>query len=397
MGQLVSEPALQWLQSAVMVTPLDDQEKRTLAGLAEARSLPAGEALVHEGELADSLFLVQQGTLVVRKNPVKHGKVFTLGQLEAGDVAGEMGLFDSQVAHRSASLIAQAPTQVLEISYAALNAHPVIKQKLGMAIYQQLSQRLNDGNALTVSALQTKLDEQEKRHALGVFVVRSLYVITLYALTIAVLKQQQVSAQFTSWLSLPLILVVALTVYRSMRQTGYPLRQFGLGLTHWQRHCWQAVWYSLPVMAAMLVGKALYLRSDPDNPALSAQQLIDPFREFNTNGEFSLTLYSISFLAYTLLCPLQELIVRGGLQAPLMQFLPGSNIRRNWNAILLSNLVFAMMHIHLSAWFALLTVFLGLFWGWLFTRQGNLPGVIFSHWLIGVWGVYVMGNPFFLI
>ena len=54
-------------------------------------------------------------------------------------------------------------------------------------------------------------------------------------------------------------------------------------------------------------------------------------------------------------------------------------------AIVLSNVVFSVTHLHLG-WICALSSFIpGLFWGWMYYRQRSLVGVSISHVLIGVW------------
>jgi membrane protease YdiL (CAAX protease family) len=59
-------------------------------------------------------------------------------------------------------------------------------------------------------------------------------------------------------------------------------------------------------------------------------------------------------------------------------------------AILVANAVFSVSHQHLGLGYALVVFVPGLFWGWLYHRQGSLLGVSVSHAIIGLWGTGVL-------
>jgi hypothetical protein len=61
------------------------------------------------------------------------------------------------------------------------------------------------------------------------------------------------------------------------------------------------------------------------------------------------------------------------------------------SSIVLSNILFAGGHSHISFGFALSVFVPGIFWGWLFAKQNSLIGVSVSHVLIGVWGAFIVG------
>ena len=70
-----------------------------------------GEAVVREGEIGDCMFALQTGRLEVLRTG-KGGEV-RLGTLKAGDVFGEMAIFESEV--RSATVRALGEARVLTI------------------------------------------------------------------------------------------------------------------------------------------------------------------------------------------------------------------------------------------------------------------------------------------
>lgn len=83
------------------------------------RTLKPGEIIFNEGEVADSLFIIQKGQVRLYK---PKGKGFVeLAVLRAGEVIGEMAYFDEDGSgrKRSCSGAALTPVEVIEISFTA--------------------------------------------------------------------------------------------------------------------------------------------------------------------------------------------------------------------------------------------------------------------------------------
>ncbi len=83
------------------------------------RTLKTGEILFNDGDVADSLYIIQKGQLRLFK---PKGKGFIeIGVLRAGEVIGEMAFFDEDGSgrKRSCSAAALTPVEVIEISFVA--------------------------------------------------------------------------------------------------------------------------------------------------------------------------------------------------------------------------------------------------------------------------------------
>lgn len=83
------------------------------------RTLTPGEVLFHDGENADSLFIIQKGQVRLYK---PKGKGFVeLAVLRSGEVIGEMAYFDEDGSgkKRSCSASAITPVEIIEISFTA--------------------------------------------------------------------------------------------------------------------------------------------------------------------------------------------------------------------------------------------------------------------------------------
>jgi CRP-like cAMP-binding protein len=110
--------------------------------LSKQRRLAAGELLFMQGDQADSLFLVTEGSLRIF---MRDGtRTVDLTQIQVGEIIGEMAILDP--APRAASAQATVPTAVIEIS--AQDLHQQLDQLPGWmnSLIRTLSQRLRDMN-----------------------------------------------------------------------------------------------------------------------------------------------------------------------------------------------------------------------------------------------------------
>ena len=76
-----------------------------------------GDFLFKEGESAQSLYIIQKGTLSIRK--MKGPEYIEVARLYTNEVIGEVSFFDRSA--RSAAAVALTEVEVLEITYASLD------------------------------------------------------------------------------------------------------------------------------------------------------------------------------------------------------------------------------------------------------------------------------------
>jgi CRP/FNR family transcriptional regulator, cyclic AMP receptor protein len=125
----------------------DDRDR--ILGTARRRHFKHGEVVFHEGDLGDSLHLVDSGIFAVQVS-APSGDAVTLNVLAAGDFFGELALLHGeQRPRRTATVIALAPAQTLTVSgtdFAALrSARPSVERLVVAALahrVDQLSTRL---------------------------------------------------------------------------------------------------------------------------------------------------------------------------------------------------------------------------------------------------------------
>ena len=178
------------------------------------------------------------------------------------------------------------------------------------------------------------------------------------------------------------MLAMSIVAVSWVRRSGFPGRIFGLSTELAGRHIGQAILWTLPLLLA-LVGLKWVLVSFV--PGFEHIPLSPPLK----NGfEFGST---AAYLVYAALVPIQEFLSRGVIQGPMYELLTGSETRRHFWAILVSNTLFAITHLHLTLAYGAAAFVGGIFWGLLYARQRSLVGPIVSHILLGIFALYVLG------
>ena len=109
-GPIVSA---QVIRESAIGLDLDDSQCAKLAAVVSRLGLSEGQALIDDGGRDDTLFVVTSGTLSVVK-PVSGGDTLSLGQLQAGDMAGILGFVDG-IKH-SATIQAQTQCELIALT-----------------------------------------------------------------------------------------------------------------------------------------------------------------------------------------------------------------------------------------------------------------------------------------
>jgi hypothetical protein len=209
-----------------------------------------------------------------------------------------------------------------------------------------------------------------------------LVVLCAYVFVLQVAGQLLHGRFSTSWLSIPGFIVFFLLFYRAARRSGQPIAAYGVTLRGWRRSLAEGLLASLPLFALCIVAKWLLVQF---LPAMRGE----PVFALAGNLHTGTAAMAIEAAAYLVFSPFQEFIVRGAMQGSLENFLTGP--RRVLKAILVANLMYAMLHLYMSVIFSLMVFIPGLLWGWLYARHRTLVGVTVSHALCGLFCFFVVG------
>lgn len=358
---------------------LAEEELLALLARMERRSLQSGELLFADGDCAESLFVVEHGSLdVVKSDP--GGRAHVIGQMGCGEIVGEMALIDPSP--RSATIRANRPSELLELRFSDLAAlvqsaasAPAIRERLVANLGRTLSRRLRERGEQALEMAQARL-------AAGQFLINAIVLFAVYGIVLRAADPllRRVGGH-ESFISVPAGLLFAFGMYDFMRRSGYPRKEFGLTLEGAGRKALEGAGLSLPLMALVTLTKWWLLPAGEGHPLWGVQEVMARY-----SGPSELALFAALYSASVFV---QEFAIRGAAQSGLMLFLMSRH--RVVVAILVSNLIFAAGHLHLSAPIVLGSFAAGLYWGWIRERQGSLVGPIVCHGLSGLYVAFVLG------
>lgn len=385
----LASPRENALADCELFNGLSETQRASVVSLMAERDVDPGTELVREGDAATELIVIMKGVVEVTKRVAAGDREHRLATLRDGTTLGEMTLVDR--APRSATVRAVAPTRVGILSMDRLadlaTTDPSIERQLLRNLANDLSRRLRSTNATTVAALEQQLELERTRAIMGRLVVFMAFMMVTYTFILKLALDVLPANVTPSAITIPITFVYGGALYRLMRRSGQPFAFFGLTLGNLRPVLREAlVWTAATCALATLFKLALiaWAPSFANQRLFNLSGLLDPW---TTSSDLRLSLALA--MAYAAVAPLQEFIVRAGLQTALQRCLVGSSA--TVRAIVVSNALFSSAHLHLSLSFAVFAFFPGLIWGALFARQRHIVGVSVSHILCGWFGFLVLG------
>lgn len=129
------------LRAVELFGGLSDAERMELASRAELRLFAAGEVLVRQGDLDDTLYLICRGAARVEVAPAPGAPPVPVSTLAAGDFFGELALLTGSP--RRATVIATADSEAMLVRREAiaplLGRNPALPEILSAALEQRLA------------------------------------------------------------------------------------------------------------------------------------------------------------------------------------------------------------------------------------------------------------------
>lgn len=133
--RLVGMQVTEGIRHTELFEGLPDGDVYSLARICSIRPGSAGMTLTHQGEEADRVFLLLDGSAKVVKNGT------TVNTLEGGDILGEMALLEETT--RAADVVLQSDCRIVEIKIAALNRLMNSRPVLGYHVMKNLARGLS--------------------------------------------------------------------------------------------------------------------------------------------------------------------------------------------------------------------------------------------------------------
>jgi type IV pilus assembly protein PilB len=147
-SQAPPAPASQhYLRKVQLFSTLGDEECRMVEGRLKSREFAPMQAIVKEGALGDSMYVIRKGAVEVRKRDANTGIDFLLTELEAGSCFGEMALLTSMP--RTASVVATEPTECSVLERGDFEELLLTQPKIAVSLSQVLAERLQESNQQT--------------------------------------------------------------------------------------------------------------------------------------------------------------------------------------------------------------------------------------------------------
>jgi CRP-like cAMP-binding protein len=375
-----NDPA-QLLARSPLLAGLDASQRNAFVQLASFVHIDARDALlVREGEPAENFYIILTGEAEVLKREPGSERLLSLAKLGPGDHFGETALFHE--VRRTATVRASTPMMVAMIKTRDVrespSSHPWLPPFL-LGLVRGGTSVINRLTNLTAEGLRAEAVGTTRLLTLNRVLIYVVASLSIYAVGLA-LAWQFGDAISVERVGNGLYVVLGGALLWMLYNSGASARAFGLRFAdHVPRELGESLLF-IGVAVGLLTGlEWLLIETVPafgNTPLFAADTLF----------AFEIALY------YTVLIPLQELWVRGGLQTSIEEVF-AEHPRRSLLAIVLSNAAFAPLHLHVAPYFGVLAPMmfvLGLPLGWLYARHRSLLGVSLAHLIIVLWALRVL-------
>lgn len=131
-----------FLKKNQLFSSMNTQELKAVAGICKTHTFSDGEAIVSQGDVGETMFLIKSGAVTVTRS--EEEKSVTLATLGTGESFGEMSMFDTEM--RSATVKASGSCSLLAIDGRDLTDILSNSPEIGIAIIKTFVKRLREGN-----------------------------------------------------------------------------------------------------------------------------------------------------------------------------------------------------------------------------------------------------------
>lgn len=343
-------------------------------------------------KIENNLCCVLEGSLKVKRPDKKED----FSECQAGEVVDLASFVAGVQRSKVAEIVEPATLLIVQIEHLKQladykkNIEPILLRnamRLFLLHLSHVEEVLKNTSKIATHSIEGQLAEIKTRMLFGIFIIRVLIVLCLYTLILKILETIGLKLVNTSPISILVLSIMVGVMYRIMLKTRLPMSNFGLTIMNWKVAIKESLLFSFIFLGIITLIKFIKIHYSPVHHNL-------PLFDWNVGVEnFKITdLETFIFLIlYGVFAPIQEFLVRGGLQGSLNEFLYGTKNMKLWTSIFVSNLLFITFHLHTSITFSALTFLPGLFWGWLYARHKTLVGVSISHVLVGIYVLFILG------
>lgn len=388
------------LHEIPLFAQLSSRQLANVSELVQFIAFQSGQQILDEGVAYENrIFIVVDGIVSVCKrgrSPVDgRDQDFEIEERGRHDIFNAISVLDDKPL--PFNVIAKTPVTiaVLDLCKKCRNSiNPRIRNSVIADLKRYVADHFRKSFDSKMDSLRREAEYAAYRGAVGNIIVATLSLLSFYTLALSLLPRFEAYLNVNFAITPFIIMLFAAIFFPVILRSGFPLAFFGMRLDNWRRALTFSLSASLAFVAAGLTIKWLAINTIP---SVSAVPLIDvaDIRVGNENVMMS-PVYWAAVALYLVLTPVQEFVARCGVQAPLYAFLQGSEMKRRAFSIVVSNLVFAAAHVHISLEFALAAFIPGVFWGWIFARTQSLLAASVSHFIIGGAGIFLFGIEDFI-
>ncbi len=355
------------------------------------RALPShtyqeGEVLLKENQANNRVFLIESGELDVWKGEPKTRNGVKLVTLKAGSCFGEMSAINGAAA--TANIVAATPAKVRTMGLDDLPADGAVQKQVTLNLARMLVDRLSNATTSLKSKHESELSALKVVASASSFLTRILTALSFYMFSMPLILFIKPLIPSDSLISFFFIVAFLWVVLDFMKQTQIPQEHFHMTTKEWPKQILTGIVWALPFMLGFLLVKIWLVRQG----AVSAPEVFEPMRALSGKKEPDYVMWAGFALTYAALSFAQEFI-RCAVQGTLdMIAIPATN-KTHWKSILVSDVVFASIHMHLGSTFAFLAFIAGLVFGYMFWRAKSYLAVATAHSVFGVWAIFIIGVP----
>ncbi len=385
------------LKGQSLFVGLSQEQLQTITKYVRLVALSPNERVQNHPDMeGHNIYILLSGNLLASKRPKADLPAGDATEYGAGEVLNILRLTNPENSVNITSVLRPATCLVVDIDALSRDSHYInISTTLLTNMAHQFSERLQHTeqvliktNMIAMQSIAKQFEEIRIRVRFGMFIIRMIIVLCIYTLSLRGFEIIENTFVDPVILSYSFLLLVALVIYFNMLKTQLPLSEFGFSSKDWKASAIEGTIMAFFLFLIIMLIKLSIITFVP------GYQHISLF-EYETGIDSSLHIVNwrgpFAMLIYVVFVPVQEFLVRGGLQGSLFSFLSGSVQHRKWVSIVISNLIFITFHSHISFAFGAMTFLPGLAWGYLYSRHRTLVGVIVSHILVGISTVFILG------
>jgi CRP/FNR family cyclic AMP-dependent transcriptional regulator len=132
------------LGSLPLFESLNERELAELVAVAVPRTFQRGEVIFQEGSQGDVLYVIRSGRVLIKREHTG-GRTIALAEMGAGDMFGELAVFDKEV--RSATVECIEPTKAVALTSGDVSRVLTRNPEIAVKVIQALSRRLREANS----------------------------------------------------------------------------------------------------------------------------------------------------------------------------------------------------------------------------------------------------------